>query len=119
MLRTISIMISRAVAGRLVAGRSILSLITILPTRPFRKIEPPQGVPASEAGGRMARHAARYLSRHSLEQKWTNWPSMVFVMAPAVETYVPQTGSFFSSPPTSTVGDCRAVVCGVAAVLVL
>src|SRR5260370_37388508 len=55
--------------------------------------------------------AARYLSRHAVEQKWSSSPLTLRVMLAPVETYVPHTGSFFNSPPATTVGgaDCGGV----------
>src|SRR5207248_7141658 len=53
-----------------------------------------------------AAYAARYLSLHSLEQKCTICPFTVRRMLKAVETKVPHTGSFFSSPPAMTGGAC-------------
>src|SRR5215831_5020837 len=50
------------------------------------------------------RYAAWYLSRHSGEQKWTSSPLIRRVTLRAVDTYVPQTGSLFNSPPATTGG---------------
>src|SRR5580658_8018736 len=55
-----------------------------------------------------SQEAARYLSRQAEEQKYTVRPSMSFVTDVSAETYVPHTGSFFSSPPGETVGAGRA-----------
>jgi hypothetical protein len=57
-------------------------------------------------------HATRYLSRHSLEQKWTTSPFTLRVILATVETYVPHTGSFLSSPPAATGGASLARLCG-------
>src|ERR1035441_8665354 len=46
----------------------------------------------------------RYLLRHAVEQKCSSCPFTVSVTLAPVDTYVPHTGSFFKSPPRTTLG---------------